>query len=129
MSCFLRRWVFIVIFVVSIPCHAVLDSEQVLLQALFTSVYSFHVQPRALDNEFSENVYQLYLSWLDPQKRFFLKEDLSYFDPHRLKIDDEIQQGKFVFFDHVYERWIDRTTQLKSAVFSYIDRDVDLFMK
>lgn len=123
----LKLFFIFLFFSFSIHVYALLSPEQVLLQVLFTSVFSAHVETKPINDHFSKNSYDLFLKWIDPQKRFFIAEDIEKFKQHELNIDNEIQVGSYAFFDLVHSSWILRTKYLEGVIFNYIDQDMDLF--
>lgn len=105
----------------------VLNKDQILLQVLFTTLQSFHVQPTSLDDTFSEETYTLYLKWIDPQKKVFLQSDIEALSVHKYRIDDEIKQGSFAFFDQIIDIWRARLAALEPKVMGLVDEPVDFF--
>src|ERR1051326_7056468 len=75
--------------------------KQVLLQVMTASLNSGHYQPMTFNNDFSEKTYKLYLDRTDPGKKFFLASDVKQFEKYRDKIDEEVNDGTFDFFDLV----------------------------
>ncbi|HEY6161422.1 MAG TPA: carboxy terminal-processing peptidase [Bacteroidia bacterium] len=75
--------------------------KQVLLQVMTASLNSGHYQPMNFNNDFSEKTYKLYLDRTDPGKKFFLASDVKQFEKYRDKIDEEVNDGTFEFFDLV----------------------------
>jgi carboxyl-terminal processing protease len=75
--------------------------KQVLLQVMTASLNSGHYQPMDFNNSFSEKTYKLYLDRTDPGKKFFLASDIKAFDKYKDKLDEEVNDGTYLFFDLV----------------------------
>ncbi|NLR92353.1 carboxy terminal-processing peptidase [Flammeovirga agarivorans] len=58
---------------------------------IFTALKQIHYNTVEIDDEFSENAYHQYLKNLDPNKRYFLKSDISKFNKSEDKLDDEVK--------------------------------------
>ena len=56
---------------------------------------SLHYTREKMDDDISRRAYKLYLKQLDPQKRFFLKEDEKRLSAYSRSIDDEINSGDY----------------------------------
>lgn len=73
--------------------------EKVLLEVLSKSLSSAHYEKPVIDRNFSQKVHDLYLKNLDVRKLYLLKEDLDQLTKYRNKLDIEIKEGKFDFFN------------------------------
>ncbi len=60
-----------------------------------------HFNPRALDDKFSEDVYDLYLKRIDVNKKFLLQSDINELKQMRNQIDDQLKADNFEFFSLV----------------------------
>ncbi len=85
-----------------------------------------HYQPREINDEFSEQVFNFYLDQIDGGRRFLTKGDVAQLEPYRQQIDDQAQAGRFEFFDRSVELLdaaLDKTQgfyqELLSAPFDY----------
>ena len=99
-----------------------------LLQTLFISLNSFHVNPKSLDNAYSKAVFDLYFKWLDPQKRFFYAKDIEILSVYEESIDDALQRGEFTFFDQSTQLWRLRLEALQPKVLALLDNDFEFFV-
>jgi carboxyl-terminal processing protease len=57
-----------------------------------------HFNPRAMDDKFSEDVYDLYLKRIDINKKFLLQSDINELKQMRNQIDDQLASDNFEFF-------------------------------
>jgi carboxyl-terminal processing protease len=75
----------------------------VLMQMINSSLDQGHYQPVKMDNKFSESVFTLYIEHSDPLKKFFLQSDIKEMEKYKTKIDEQVNDGNFEFFDKSYE--------------------------
>ena len=68
-----------------------------------------HYNPKDLDDEFSQSVWQNFIESLDPLKRYFLSSDIVEFEAYKALVDDQIREKELVFFDLVYQRYQERS--------------------
>ena len=90
------------------------DKDKVLLELISFVLQRGHYSPENIDDAFSEEVYDSYIENLDPLKRFFLASDIQEFSSYRTKIDDEIREGKVIFFNLTHERLQQRIGEAKT---------------
>jgi carboxyl-terminal processing protease len=62
-----------------------------------------HVNPRTVNDFFSNDVFDLFLKSLDPDKLFFTQQDLSQLAVYKTKIDDELNGSPWNFLQKVTE--------------------------
>jgi carboxyl-terminal processing protease len=74
-------------------------TETVMMQLLNQA----HFSPKALNDEFSENTFDLYIKRIDNTKKFLTQEDIERLSKYRKQIDDEILTGKMEFFKEANE--------------------------
>jgi carboxyl-terminal processing protease len=73
------------------------DAE--IMRTLLEGLQRMHFQPKTLDDNFSKDLYKLYLEDLDGGKRFFTQEDMKAFSEYEEQLDDQANAGDFRFFD------------------------------
>lgn len=87
------------------PQYAI--SEQ-LLGELLTK---YHFQKAAINDAFSENVYQKYLKLLDNQRLYFLKSDIDGFNQYAYLMDDALLAGRCEDGFEMYNKYLNRLWQ------------------
>ncbi len=75
------------------------QKESTLVRTILNGLDRMHFQPKTVDDEFSKEVYDLYLKDIDGGKRFFTQNDVNQFAPFRNQLDDEMRNGSFEFFN------------------------------
>lgn len=79
--------------------------EARLVQTILEGIARLHFMPRAVNDDFSKDVMDIYLEDLDAYKRNFTAEDVQLFRQHELLLDDQAKEGRFDFFNLASERY------------------------
>ncbi|MFN4079686.1 MAG: tail-specific protease, partial [Saprospiraceae bacterium] len=88
------------------------DKEAALVRTILSGMERLHFQPKEVNDEFSRQLYQLYLQDLDNGKRFFTQADIAQMEPFATQLDDEAKNGTFAFFNlslRLYEAALEKT--------------------
>ncbi|MCB0557549.1 MAG: carboxy terminal-processing peptidase [Lewinellaceae bacterium] len=75
------------------------EKEAVLMQTIITGFNQLHFRPKAIDDTFSEDVFNFYIDQMDGSRRFLTEEDIVRLEPYKYKLDDEINASSFEFFN------------------------------
>src|SRR5262245_26316363 len=93
--------IFLVLMLVVTGCFAV---EAQSIQKAVTDAYvvsrmveKFHIQPRPLDDERSNAIFNELMEELDEQRIFFSQDDVNKLSAYRLQLDDQIKGKKSDF--------------------------------
>jgi carboxyl-terminal processing protease len=81
-----------------------------------------HYDPKEMDDEFSENVFNSFIDAIDGQQRFFLKTDLNNFKRYKYEIDDQLRSSNIDFFNIVYNKSIQRIEEVRSFYPSLLEK-------
>lgn len=76
-----------------------------MVQTILEGIARLHFMPRAVNDDFSKDVMDIYLEDLDAYKRNFTAEDVQLFRQHELLLDDQAKEGRFDFFNLASERY------------------------
>ncbi len=76
----------------------------------------FHVQPRALNDEFSSNIFDQLLKQLDEDKIFFTTDDISNLSKYKFEIDDEIKNRQSTFLSAITKIYGDRISSADTMI-------------
>ncbi|MFN8255095.1 MAG: carboxy terminal-processing peptidase [Bacteroidales bacterium] len=99
--------------------------EKVLMEILTKSMEAGHYQPVKIDKGLSVKVYDFYLKSLDYNKRYLIKEDIDKLEKYKSKIDEEIKQVKFEFFDLSVELINKRIKETEAIFQEILDKPFD----
>ena len=75
------------------------DKEQVLAESILEGLKQLHYRPLDVDDEFSQQLYDLYLERVDNGKRFLTQADVKQMAASRMQLDDQLQAGEYKFLD------------------------------
>ncbi|MEM1328528.1 MAG: carboxy terminal-processing peptidase [Bacteroidota bacterium] len=75
------------------------EKEQLLLRTILGIADAYHFSPEDINDEYSLKVYDLYLDRMDSGHRWLTQEDIKQLEGYKYKIDDQIHNGDFEFFD------------------------------
>lgn len=89
------------------------EKDKILITLIRDALINAHYQPKNIDNDFSQAVYNDYIEALDPTKRFFIEKDLKLFSSYKEEIDDQIKTEDLTFFHIVTDRFLERNKETK----------------
>tara|TARA_B100001057_G_scaffold99042_1_gene95782 strand:+ start:2317 stop:4428 length:2112 start_codon:yes stop_codon:yes gene_type:complete len=98
------------------------DKDKFLLEIISYVIEKGHYDPKEMDDEFSENVFNSFIDAIDGQQRFFLKTDINNFKRYRHEIDDQLRSSNIDFFNIVYDKSIQRIQEVKSFYPSLLEK-------
>ncbi|MFK7749818.1 MAG: carboxy terminal-processing peptidase [Kordia sp.] len=90
------------------------EKDKTLVDLISYVLGRWHFDPQDINDDFSENVYDDFISGVDPMKRYFLASDIEEFSKYKDKIDDEIKKPGVQFFSLVHERLMKRMAESKT---------------
>ena len=93
-------------------CKPMLDTdeerEKLIVKNTRNTLTYLHYKPATVDDKFSENVFNKYLEYIDPSKRFLLQSDYDLFKKDYLNLDDYYKSENLGFYnstvDTIYKR-------------------------
>ena len=71
------------------------EKDKIILAMAINYLDNLHYQTLAINNDFSQKAFDLYIKRLDYNKRFLLQSDIKELGLYRNKIDDEIKSDSF----------------------------------
>lgn len=89
------------------------EKGALIAQVLDTEIQNKHYNPIQLNDKLSEKVFELFLSRIDYNKKFFLKPDIQRLSEFKFLIDNEIQEGNLRFFELADSIFLVRQEQAK----------------
>jgi len=84
------------------------EKRRAILQLMVTGIEAEHFDPVPVDDSLSDRIYKLYLKRVNWDKLYFTQEDMDKFKPYEFKLDSEITQGTFEFYDLVNKTYKER---------------------
>ena len=90
------------------------DKDKLLVQLVTYLLNEGHFSPQDINDEFSEDMFNHYISQLDPYKRYFYASDIKEFETYKTEIDDQIKAYDLTFFNITHERFLKRIEEAKA---------------
>ncbi len=103
--------------------------DELLIDIISFVLDKVHFEARALNDNFSKEVYDEYLETLDPQKRYFYADDIKEFDVYKNELDDQFKNKELTFFNLTYTRLLKRIEESKSFAGNALKRPFDFNKK
>ncbi len=101
------------------------DKDKLLVQLITYVLEQGHFNPKNMDDNFSEGVFNDYLEQLDPFKRYFYASDIKEFEKYKYEIDDQLMEYDLSFFNLTHERLIQRIEESKSVYEEILEQPFD----
>ena len=73
------------------------EKERLLVKLVVEGLQELHYEPQALNDDFSERVYDLYMKRLDNGKRFLTQADVKKLAKYQTELDNEVKEGSLEF--------------------------------
>ncbi len=89
------------------------EKDKILVGLIRYALTQGHYEPQDMNDQFSEAVFEDFITGLDPTKRFFTKEDIDQFSYYQTKIDDQIKSEDLTFYNTVYSRFAVRLREAR----------------
>jgi carboxyl-terminal processing protease len=105
------------------------EKEQLLVNLISHVLKRNHFSPADLTDEFSKDIFDIYITDLDPGKRYFLESDYKEFQSYQYLIDDEIRNSKVDLFNLTYERLLKRQEESKKIFAELIEKPFDFSLQ
>lgn len=105
------------------------NNEPVVFDLTYKLLDNLHYNKQTLNDEFSKNVFEVFLENIDPNKRFLLKKDVEKLEKSKFKIDDAIKTKDLSFFETYENLIVKRESEAQKIVFELLDKKVDLGRK
>jgi len=81
------------------------EKDKILIGLIRYALKQGHYEPKEINDDFSQKVFDEFVDALDPYKRFFLQSDLDEFSVYKNLIDDQIKSEDLSFYNLVYNRF------------------------
>lgn len=90
------------------------NKDKTLIELITYVLENGHYDAKDINDDFSKEVYQDYLSTIDPLKRYFYASDIKEFEAYETQIDDQIREKDLSFFDLTNARLLERMAESRS---------------
>ena len=94
-------------------------------QLVVKLVEKLHYKKSSLDDEFSKEILNKYISTLDPNKMYFLGEDIVGFDRWQTRLDDGLKDGDLKPAYQIFNLFRQRVTEQKEFALQVLETDLN----
>lgn len=101
------------------------DQESMIIQAVKIVLDQVHFDPKQMNDEFSEDVFDIYLNMLDGSKRFLTQKDVQTLEAYKFNLDDHILSGNLEFFDRSVQLFDQGLKKTKAFYPEILDQPFD----
>ena len=105
------------------------DKDKLLIDLITYVLQRGHYDAKAIDDNFSKEVYDDYLKSIDPLRRFFYADDIKEFSAYQDKIDDQIKNKDLSFFDLTHSRLQKRMDEVRGIYKEILAEPFDFSVK
>lgn len=102
------------------------NKEALTLKAMMQTIEYTHLNPKAIDDEMGKAVYKLFLKRIDGGKRYLTQKDIDFLKNYETKIDDQIRELNFEFFNETSLLLDKGLKNSESYFFDAIDGNIDI---
>ncbi len=113
------------LFIVSFTVIFRFDKNELIHDLLIKSLNNAHFNPATIDDQFSQRTFDLMIKRMDFNKKFFIQSDIEALSAYKLKIDDEIQEDKFDFFESINTIYEKRQVQAEAYFKEFLSQPFD----
>jgi carboxyl-terminal processing protease len=126
----LKRWISltglsIAILALVFCSNKPFSGDEPLLKRLMITLNGQHYAPQKMDDSFSLKAFENAFENLDGNKQFFTEVDYSKMLPYQKQIDDQINSGRFDFFDSLWNTMMFRLNQIEPWIYEMVDTTID----
>lgn len=101
------------------------SGDEPLLKRLMITLNGQHYAPKTINDDFSVLAFENTLENLDGNKQFFTQEDIDRLKPFEKQIDDQINSGRFDFFDSAWNTLMLRLDQIEPWIVDPLNNPMD----
>ena len=84
-----------------------------------------HYRQIPVDDDLSNEIFESYLSEIDPARSYFLASDINEFEPYRYRLDDLLASGDLEPAFIIFNRYLQRATERLQFRLDHLDRGLN----
>ncbi len=105
------------------------EKDRVIIYVLKNILTRGHYVVKNMNDDFSEMVYEGFITSLDPNKRYFTQKDLKEFSQYKYQIDNQLKNDDITFYKLVYNRFLEKIKNAKSNYSQILDNEFNFNKK
>ncbi|MBT8230817.1 MAG: carboxy terminal-processing peptidase [Bacteroidia bacterium] len=102
------------------------QKESLILNAVINYLDVLHFKPKSIDDDFSSQAFDEFIESVDPGKRFFIQSEIDQLSIYRDKIDDNVRNRSFEFFDAAYDIILTSRSRAEAIFNEMIENDFEI---
>lgn len=96
-----------------------------LLGLVMGGISAAHYAPQPVDDVFSEKIFKEFIERVDYNKKIFTRKDIDLLASYKERIDDQLQDSSYVFFDAVMKIYAIRVKQAQRYSVAALENPFD----
>ncbi len=121
-----KKIILLILLVASLILIAETSRKQILISDIVLTILDrLHYEPLENNDDFSENIYEMYLKNLDYSKRFLIQTDIDKLNKYQFKIDDQLKKKEFTFYEESMSIFTQRLALLEIDIIKLLDKPFD----
>lgn len=109
--------------------HLTAPQQAQVAKLVYEMIEATHISQKPIDDSVSAKLIDEYVKTLDPQKLYFLQEDIDRFNKYRTELDDLIKAGNVDFATMVFDVYLQRLNERIETAQKLIDQPQDFTVK
>ncbi|MDB5257918.1 MAG: tail-specific protease [Chitinophagaceae bacterium] len=101
------------------------DKQKKEMAIVLRNLLQEHYDVPEINDSYSKKVFDLYIKQIDHSKRFFTQQDSIAFASYQNKLDDEIQNGTFEFFEKTNTIYEQRLSWIANSFHTFLAQPFD----
>ncbi|MCG2793835.1 MAG: carboxy terminal-processing peptidase [Weeksellaceae bacterium] len=102
------------------------EKMQTIMVSVKNTLSYLHYSPKAINDAYSQDVFDKYMEDVDASKRYFLQSDMDEFKKHYTKLDDYLNQGNLVFYKLTVDRLYQRVDEIDKMTQDILSKPINL---
>ena len=98
------------------------EKDKVLISVLNYMLTRGHYIEKELNDDFSEIVFNNFITDLDQSKRYFTKNDIKEFSKYKFQIDNQLKESDIAFYKLVYGRFLNKIKNAKNYYSTILEK-------
>lgn len=121
-----RLAVIVGIFGIGVVCVSAYNRQSTMQDIVMATALNAHVSPHIINDDYSSQVFHLFLDNFDPAKLYFTQEDREYLSVFETTIDDELAKGSMRFYETAKNILIKRVLSIQESVLTQLESPIKL---
>ncbi|HSZ26017.1 MAG TPA: carboxy terminal-processing peptidase [Cytophagaceae bacterium] len=124
-----KKVTILLLLVVSICCSSIItdekDKQKLQMSLVLQNLQQYHYGQVTIDDKLSEKIFELYLHQIDYSKKFLTSKDSISLTEYNDKIDDELKEGSYPFFEKINDIYEQRLLWVSGFFKDYLSTPID----